>query len=423
MGGPADRRAPGPSDLTPMHCLIICAGTYGDCFPFLTLGRHLKGRGHRVTVVAPPVYADSPILHGISFQPLCSLPDYERFIADAAMLAGRYGLFFCRDHAVHWNVAAWRAIEALNARDLLVVMPDQPFFWADVAARSQLGCSAVRVATFLPKPREPRGLRPQLPYGHIQKHLEATLALHWHEAALEAGIPAGGANLRALVLEQPDLPAAALWPDWLVNEIDRERKFHAFGFLLPDPGCRPLPEPDIPPDIPTMDEYVIFKRGLTDLWPARFYSAAIAACRKLGIRGLLLDEAPPPVELPPELIWRRFVPLDRALRKARAIVYNGGIGTVAVSLQCGVPQIIVPRWFDQPRNAEYMRRLGVASVIPAERFTPEMLCLQIERLNGSQYRKRSLEVSGRAGFSADATKVCDFLEGVGSQPSTGSLSI
>jgi rhamnosyltransferase subunit B len=392
-----------------MHCLIFCAGTHGDCFPFLTLARHLRRRGHRVTVVAPPVYAESPVLDGIAFQPLCSLSEYERFIADAAMLAGRYGLYSCRDHAVRWNVTAWRAIKALNARDLLVLAPDQPFFWADAAAKSQLGCNTMRVATFLPQPQNPRGIPPLLPYGRVQEHLAATLALRWHEAALDAGIPAGGASLRALDRERREIPTAALWPNWLGDEMSGGRNIRFFGFLFPDPGCRSLIEPDIPP----MEEHIVFKRGTTDPWPARFYSTAIAACRKLGIRGLLLDEVSPPVELPPELIWRRFVSLDRALRNARVIVYNGGIGTAAASLQCGVPQIVVPRWFDQPRNAECMRRLGAASVIPPDRYTAETLCRQIERLNGSQYRKRSLEVSGRAGFCADAMKICEFLEGTG----------
>ena len=350
-----------------MHCLIFCVGTHGDCFPFLTLSRHLRRRGHRVTVVAPPVYAESPVLDGIAFQPLCSPREYERFIADAAMLAGRYGLFFCRDHAVRWNVTAWRAIEALNARDLLVLAPDQPFFWADAAAKSQLGCNAVRVVTFLPQRRNPVGIPALLPYGRIQEHLAATLALRWHEAALEAGIPAGGASLRVLNRERLDIPAAALLPDWLAGEIGGARNVHPFGFLLPDPGCGSFQRSDIAPDIPPLEGHVVFKRGTTDPWPTRFYSTAIAACRKLGVRGLLLDELPPPVELPPELIWRRFIPMDRALRNARVIVYNGGIGTAAASLQCGVPQIVVPQWFDQPRNAECMRRLGVAAVIPPDR--------------------------------------------------------
>jgi UDP:flavonoid glycosyltransferase YjiC (YdhE family) len=392
-----------------MHCLIFCVGTHGDCFPFLTLGGHLRRRGHRVTVVAPPVYAESPVLDGIAFQPLCSPREYERLIADAAMLAGRYGLLFCRDHAVRWNVTAWRAIEALHAPDLLVLAPDQPFFWADAAAKSQLRCNAVRVATFLPQLRNPCGTPPLLPYGRIQDHLAATLALRWHEAALEAGIPAGGASLGALNRERLEIPVAALMPDWLAGEIGKERNVHPFGFLLPDPGCRPLSELDLPP----MQGHIVFKRGSTDPWPAQYYSTAIAACRKLGLRGLLLDEVPPPVELPPEVIWRRFVPMDRALRNARVIVYNGGIGTAAAALQCGVPQIVVPRWFDQPRNAECMLRLGVASVIPPDRYAPETLCRQIERLSASQYRKRSFEVSGRAGFSADPTKICEFLEGVG----------
>ena len=389
-----------------MHCLIFCAGTNGDCFPLLTLARHLRRRGHRVTVMAPPVYAGSPVLKDIGFQPLCSMREYERFIADAGMLAGRYGLLFCRDHAVRWNLTAWRTIESLNARDLLVLAPDQPFFWADVAAKSQLGCAAVRIEAYLPHFRRPSGTPAHLPHGRIQEHLAAVLALCWHEAAVKAGIPTGGASLAGLSRARLNIPTVALWPDWLVGEYGEERNVRPFGFLLADPGCQRLFEPDIPP----MKGHAVFKRGPTDPWPARFYSTAIAACRKLGMRGLLLDGTPPCGDLPPEFIWRRFVPLDRALENARVIVYNGGIGTAAAAIKCGVPQIIVPRWFDQPQNAEWMRRLGVAAVIPPDRYTPEALCRQIGRLTGSRHRRRSLELSSRIDSGADSAKICEFLE-------------
>jgi UDP:flavonoid glycosyltransferase YjiC (YdhE family) len=162
-----------------------------------------------------------------------------------------------------------------------------------------------------------------------------------------------------------------------------------------------------------MKDHAVFKRGPTDPWPARFYHTAIAACRKLGMRGLLLDGTPPGIDLPSELIWRPFVPLDRALENARVVVYNGGIGTASAAIACGVPQVIVPRWFDQARNAEWMRRLGVAAVIPPERFTPEALCRQLDWLTGrGGHRKRALELSARIDSHAASARFCEFLEGL-----------
>ena len=105
------------------------------------------------------------------------------------------------------------------------------------------------------------------------------------------------------------------------------------------------------------------------------------------------------------------MPIDRALKNAQVIVHNGGIGTVAAAIQCGVPQIIVPRWFDQPRNAEWVRRLGAGEVIPPHRCTPETLSRQIVRLKAAtRYRARSLELSSRIDSTADASRIGEFLE-------------
>jgi rhamnosyltransferase subunit B len=392
-----------------MHCLIFCAGTDGDCFPVFTLARDLKDRGHRVTVVAPPVYCGSPALEGIGFQPLCTMQEYERFIADARMLAGRYSLLFCRDHAVRWNLTAWRVIEKLHERDLLVLAPDQPFFWADVAAKLQLGCTAVRFQIDPPHPRTTAATSMQLPYGRIQQHLAAALALRWHEVAADAGLTGDSASLAVLSRARANIPAIALWPDWLVGESgEGGGNVRHFGFLLPDPG---RPDVSEEPGIPPMKGHAIFKMGRTDSWPRLFYQTAMEACRGLGIPGLLLGGTRPRCELPPEIIWRRFAPLDSTLENACVIVHNGGIGTSAAAIRRGVPQIIVPVWIAQPGIAEWMRRLGVAAVIPPGRYDPGVLCRQIRRLTGGGgCRKRSLELSSRIDSGADSEKICEFLE-------------
>ena len=392
-----------------MHCLIFCAGTDGDCFPVFTLARHLRRRGHRVTVMAPPVYSGSPVLGDIAFLPLCTMREYARFIADAKMLAGRYGLLFCRDHAVRWNLNAWRAIESLNARDLLVLAPDQPFFWADVAAKLQWGCAAVRFQVDPPKPPVPAATSAHLPYGRIQQHLAAALALRWHEVAAAAGLTANAASLASLNRERLKVPVIALWPDWLVGERgEGAGNVRRFGFLLPDAGCQSVAET---PDLPPMKGHAIFKMGRTDSWPRLFYETAIVACRKLGMRGLLLGGTPPCGDLPPEIVWRRFVPLDRALENAAVIVHNGGIGTSAAAIGHGVPQIVVPVWIAQPGIAEWMRRLGVAAVLPPDKYTAPALCRQIGWLTGSGgHRKRSLELSSLIDSHADSAKICEFLE-------------
>jgi hypothetical protein len=192
-----------------MNVLIVCAGTDGDCFPVFTLALDLRRRGHHVTVMAPPVYSGIPILDDIGFLPLCTMLAYQRFIAEARLLAGRYTLLALKELAVCWNLAAWRAIETLHASDLLVLAPDQPFFWADVAAKLQFGCAAVRFQIEPPRIPMPGVAPAQLPFGRVQEYLAATLALRWHGAATEAGLTAdcGHSYHRSLA-------GLAYWPAW-----------------------------------------------------------------------------------------------------------------------------------------------------------------------------------------------------------------
>ncbi|MGL5019570.1 MAG: glycosyltransferase, partial [Luteolibacter sp.] len=51
------------------HILLLPFGTSGSVFPFIWLGRHLLERGHRVTLVASPVYQKPAEMAGLGFHP------------------------------------------------------------------------------------------------------------------------------------------------------------------------------------------------------------------------------------------------------------------------------------------------------------------------------------------------------------------
>ena len=53
--------------MPPHHYILTSIGTDGDVFPFLGLGATLRGRGHRVTLVASEALVEDPI--AFSFGP------------------------------------------------------------------------------------------------------------------------------------------------------------------------------------------------------------------------------------------------------------------------------------------------------------------------------------------------------------------
>src|SRR6185312_5661771 len=112
-------------------------------------------------------------------------------------------------------------------------------------------------------------------------------------------------------------------------------------------GFMPVPE-----FAPALNEarqgHIVFypgTAGTTDGWLQPYLNTAAAACERIGRSGVVIGASGGP------LTAIKFAPLMDLLRGASAIVHHGGIGTAAAALESGVPQIVIPRIFNQPSNA------------------------------------------------------------------------
>ena len=85
-----------------MHAILVSVGTGGDIFPYIGIGREMRARGHRVTVVVPENFEACVKEHGLEFRPIVSIaenrellsnPDFWHWIK-AARLAARWGMRF-----------------------------------------------------------------------------------------------------------------------------------------------------------------------------------------------------------------------------------------------------------------------------------------------------------------------------------------
>lgn len=153
-----------------------------------------------------------------------------------------------------------------------------------------------------------------------------------------------------------------------------------------------------------------------------FFGEAIEACRRLGRRAVVLA-APPealPRPLPPGVASFAFVPFGWLLARAAALVHHGGMGTLALALAAGVPQLVSPINLDHPDNAARLARLGVAAVVPRRRFRAARVADALGRLLGSPaVSERARQLAARMGSESGAEAACDVLEAVarGSPPS------
>src|SRR5206468_3810006 len=104
--------------------------------------------------------------------------------------------------------------------------------------------------------------------------------------------------------------------------------------------------------------------------------AAEACCEELGMPGVFLCKYLGAGALPSpssRLLRLDYVDLGLALERAAMLVHHGGIGTTAQALRAGIPQIIVPRGFDQPDNGRRVEQLGVGRALDRQTLSGPVL--------------------------------------------------
>lgn len=147
------------------------------------------------------------------------------------------------------------------------------------------------------------------------------------------------------------------------------------------------------------------------------YRACVEAARRLGRRAVLLTHesgvAALREGLPAEMFAAAYVPHSLVFPCACAIVHHGGAGSAGQALRAGVPQLATPFAADQPDNAERLRRLGVALVLPRALVSAKTLARELGRLFADEsYAMRARQVGAivarEDGAAAAARRIAEI---------------
>jgi UDP:flavonoid glycosyltransferase YjiC (YdhE family) len=158
---------------------------------------------------------------------------------------------------------------------------------------------------------------------------------------------------------------------------------------------------------------LVFTLGSSAVHVGRlFYRESLAAIRRLGCRAVLLvGENAIEEPLPPGTVAFPYAPYSQLLPRAALTVHQGGIGTCAQALAAGRPMLLVPFAFDQPDNAARLQRLGVARVIPRQRYSGARAAAEIERLlSDPTYAANATLVARRLAEENGVRAACDAIE-------------
>lgn len=164
---------------------------------------------------------------------------------------------------------------------------------------------------------------------------------------------------------------------------------------------------------------IVFTPGSAITYARAFFQTAADACRMLGRRGILVTRFPDqlPDELPATVRHVDYVPFSALLPRAAAIVHHGGIGTTAHALAAGIPQLVVPRIYDQPDNAGHIRRLGVGDRLGPLRFRGWPAARKLRHLLGSsEVAHRCRVVARKFQEARPLAYTCELIEQVAQEP-------
>ena len=411
-----------------MRVLLIPVGSAGDVHPYVGLALALRGRGHHVTIATSTYF--SPLLDrlGLRLVRLGTAKQYEALTAHPDLWHHRKGLNVIAGAVRILSADLYRVVREHGVGDDTVVVASSLAF----AARTAVDTLGIRLVTAHLQPscfhsvhRSPvlhATLRRVNALPRILKRLLFALIDRAADRALD---PAVNIHRREIGLDRARHITSRWWhsptcvigmfPDWFASvQPDWPPHVHLTGFPLYDERDATAVPAQVAAFLDAGDPPVVFVAGSANRQAKRFFQAAADACGRLGRRGLLLTRYPEqlPTQLPDGVRHIDYVPFTVVLPRAAALVHHGGIGSAAQALAAGVPQLVMPMTFDQPDNADRLRELGVARVLPAARVRGPAVSRELDALLGStETAARCRAVAQRLRGVNGLTAACEVVEG------------
>lgn len=409
------------------HVLLLPHGTSGSIYPFVALGRMLRARGHRVTMVSADTYGPTAARAGLEFRGVGDAA-LAALLADPALWQWHSGArvsYACAGASV---AAHANAVGDIVARDGLPDLMLAPMInFGARLAREKWGIplvtvhlypmmflTASAVPLFAPEARTlrrlPHWLRRLALLGKNPNDREAFPAVRAACTALHVD---GPHSLWREWWHSPD-GVLALFPEWFApSQPDWPHNLLQWDFPLEDMAAEEPLAGDLQAFLARGEKPVVFTPGTGQRHAGAFFAQAAALVHAHGVRAVFLSRTPEqiPRELPDSIFTAAYAPFSQLLPHARAFVHHGGIGTLSQGLAAGVPQLVTAMSLDQPDNAERVAALGAGVATTLEAFVAGAATSHFARcLDDPGIRAAAAACAERMRSRPSADGLVDWLE-------------
>ena len=374
--------------------LLATMGSAGDVYPMLALGRGLQARGYHPIILTNDHFEALVAEADLPFIALGGREEYQRTMENPDLWNPVRGLGVVAKNGMMPLLRPFYDIVRQFDPQTTILAATVLLFGARIA-HEKLGIPLVSIhlqpslfrSVFAPPNlggfRLPDWMPHRLKRGYFRlldaAFIDPLMAKETNAFRAEVGLP----------------PVTRLFDQWMFSP---QKNIGLF------PDWFAAPQPDWPPntqltgfiqheqpqgmtaDLRTfLDEGeppIVFTPGTAMQHGADFFRESVAAVQKLGRRAILLTQhtGQVPPNLPPTVRHFRYVPLQELLPHSAALVYHGGVGTLAQALAAGIPHLVIPFSHDQPDNAQRLRHMGVGDFLPPKQYKASAVAAKLNHL-------------------------------------------
>lgn len=370
-----------------INVVMSTIGTGGDVFPFVTMGRMLSARGHRVTLVTNACYEEAVRSADLLFEPIDSEEQARQMIRDGAAMASGHGLLTFVHRHVRPGIA--READAIRrhvvpGRTVLMTRSTPALAARIVADEQSLPLIGVLMA---PANAAGRSLYVDIVTNALTDAV--------NDCRRRAGL-SDVENWREWLSFETSI---GLWPQWYGGiHSSWPGTLRLIGFVLAEHAVAHDSNASLP-SLPSGRPLALVTAGTGFFGGAGFFKTAIHGCCLAGCHAIVVcsQQELLPATLPDGCV---AVPSVRSLaalmRRVAIVCHHGGMGTLGQALAAGIPQLVMAAGGDRPDNAERLTRLGVASAISLRERTPERVGAALRAvLDSGAVRLRCSELAVR----------------------------
>jgi UDP:flavonoid glycosyltransferase YjiC (YdhE family) len=413
--------------------ILATLGSAGDVNPMIALGRELQRRGHRVTLAAHGYHRARAEAAGLELAEMGTREEFEAIMQHPDLWHPLRGFQLLATLGIPSMLRPVYDMAASRDPSRTVLVGSSLILAGRIAAQ-KLGMRHITVhlqpsviqslddtpnlAPPLTDMRWPRAFR-RIVMAYVNRlGVDRLVGPPVNAFRAELGLPPE----RGFFADKMHSPllTLGLWPDWYApKQPDWPASIVNTGFVRYDAPAGHAAPDGLEAFLAAGAPPLVFTPGTAMVQGESFFAAAVEASQRLGRRAILLS--PHREQLPPNLAELEsrgiahfdYIPFSEVLSRAAALIYHGGIGSLAQAIAAGIPQLVMPMAHDQPDNARRVKDLGIGDFLSPARFRGPAVARKLDALLGNpEIRRRATELGGRIDFDAALQEACDRIEGL-----------